>query len=50
MWSQVIIPILTMVIGLIGGAAAMDMFKTNDRMDRIERKLQKIERRMKNEG
>lgn len=50
MWSQFIIPLLTMVIGLIGGASAMDMFKTNNRMDRIERKIQKIERRMKNEG
>ena len=38
MWSQVIIPILTMIIGIVCGASAMDMYKTNRWMQKIDRK------------
>lgn len=46
MWSQFIIAVLTMVVGLILGAAGMDAYKTSHRMDKIERELQKLKRRM----
>ena len=46
MWSQFIIAILTMAVGLILGAAGMDAYKTNDRMDKIERRIRRMEKRM----
>ena len=46
----VIIPLLTMVIGLIGGAAAMDAYKTNQRQEKMERKVRMIEKRMEEQG
>ena len=46
----VIIPLLTMVIGLIGGAAAMDAYKTNQWQEKMERKVRRIEKRMEEQG
>lgn len=46
MWSQVIIPILTMIIGIVCGASAMDMYKTNRWMQKIDRKIRVIEKKM----
>ena len=47
MWSQVIIPILTMIIGIVCGASAMDMYKTSRWMQKIDRKIRVIEKKMK---
>ena len=46
----VIIPLLTMVIGLIGGAAAMDAYKTNQWQEKMERKVRRLEKRMEDQG
>ena len=46
MWSQVIIPILTMIIGIVCGASAMDMHKTNEWKEKIDRKIRLLEKKM----
>ena len=46
----VIIPQLIMVIGLIGGAAAMDAYKTNQCQEKMERKVRRLEKRMEEQG
>ena len=46
MWSQIIIPILTMIIGIVCGASAMDMYKTNRWMEKIDRKIRLLEKKM----
>ena len=46
MWSPIIIPILTMIIGIVCGASAMDAYKTNQWQEKMERKVRRIEKRM----
>lgn len=46
MWSQVIIPILTMIIGIVCGASAMDAYKTNQWQEKMERKMRRLEKKM----
>lgn len=46
MWEQFVIPMLTMVIGLIAGATAVDAFKTDRRIEKIEREMKRMKKRM----
>ena len=44
MWIYVITPLLTMLVGFLLGVITTDSFKTDQRMDRMERKINRMER------
>ena len=47
MWSLVIIPILTMAIGILLGIVIGDTIADNRRLDNLERKIKLLERKVK---
>lgn len=42
----IVLPLLTMMIGFLLGVVTMDTFRDNKDIDRLERKLKRLERRM----
>lgn len=47
MWFfQMLIPILTMIVGFCLGIMAEGSFKSDNRMDKLERKLRRLEKRV----
>lgn len=47
MWSLVIVPILTMAIGILLGIVIGDTIADNRRLDNLERKIKLLERKVK---
>ena len=46
---MVILPMLTMLIGLLMGVCIMDTFYDNKQINQLERRIKRLERRVKDE-
>ena len=46
---MVILPMLTMLIGLLMGVCIMDTFYDNKQINQLERRIKRLERRAKDE-
>ncbi len=44
--AEIIIPILMMLVGFLMGIVVCDSYISDDRIDKMERKLRRLERRM----
>ena len=44
--TLVILPMLTMLIGFLMGVVTTDTFRDNKRLDKIERQMKRLERRL----
>lgn len=42
----IILPMLTMLVGFLAGICVMDAFYDNKKLNRLEREMQKLKRRM----
>lgn len=45
----IILPMLTMLIGLLMGVCIMDTFYDNKQINQLERRIKRLERRVKDE-
>lgn len=46
MWTPVLLPMLTMAIGFLMGIVCMDTFYDNKRINKLERELNRLKKRL----